>query len=107
MAREAIERALVIARERHEAITRGDIDAYAGREEALTAACDVLISGNAEVFTAGDVPSLDELIALETQSGAVLQQLMDEASARLGTLRHSERANRAYLHHQWLTVNGA
>lgn len=107
MAREAVEAALIIARARHEAIACGDVDAFAGFDAEFGAASARLTGGGAANLAASDIPALDELIGLETQSRALLRALMDETSLRLDSLRQSGLASRAYLRHEQFFVNPA
>ena len=107
MSQAEIGRALAIARERHTAIAEGDLDLYASLDGALAEACASLVSGGATSLTAADIPPLDELIALETQSRRLLETLMSEASERLDSLRKTGRANGAYMRHEHFSVNGA
>ena len=106
MARPEIEAALAIARLRHVAISDGDNEAYAAQDEALGEACAHLLSNGPRGLTETDLPALDELIALESQSRELLETLMAQASARLESLRQSGRANGAYLRSERFSVNG-
>ena len=85
----------------------GDLDHYSSLDDALAGACAALVADGAGALTPADIPSLDELIALETQSRMLLETLMAEASARLGTLRDRGRTNGAYLRQERFSVNGA
>lgn len=106
MTNERIADALSIARERHQALVAGDADLYMSLDESLGLACRLLLGAGAEALTEHDVPQLDELIALETQSRRLLQALMDDASARMTELRRNGRANNAYAAHERFSVNG-
>ncbi|MGE3076459.1 MAG: flagellar protein FliT [Dehalococcoidia bacterium] len=97
-----IEAALAISRDRHNAIRQGDLEAYASLEEQLATICSEVA---AQELTEADIPVLDELIGIETQSRAILQDLMDETSGRLDSLRHGSTANGAYLRAERLSVN--
>jgi len=103
----AIEAALAIARARHDAIARGDLEGYSSRGDELAAACAVLAGAPAGYLTVAHIPALDELVALETQSRSILEGMMPEASSRLDSLRQSERANAAYLRNEQHSVTGA
>lgn len=99
--------ALELARERHNALAEGDLDHYSSLDDTLAQACAELVSDGTGALTETDIPSLDELIALETQSRMLLEEMMAEASARLGTLRDRGRTNNAYLRQERFSVNGA
>lgn len=106
MANRSIAAALDIARARHDAIVGGDTDAFMADDERLRAACHALLGEVAEGLTALDIPQLDELIGLETQSRRILEQLMGEASQRMIELQRRGRANDAYTGHERISVNG-
>ncbi|MGE0600195.1 MAG: hypothetical protein AB7J35_13685 [Dehalococcoidia bacterium] len=103
MTNPTLEAALAVSRDRHNAIREGDLEAYASLEESLASICSEVASQD---LTESDIPVLDELIGIETQSRAILQGLMDDTSARLDSLRHGSAANGAYLRSERLTVNG-
>ena len=96
MERAEIGAALAVARRRHEAIAAGDFETYADDDAALAEACAAVVALGAGALNATDVPQLDELIALETQSRRLLESMMAEASASLASLRKSRAANGAY-----------
>ena len=106
MSQPRIAEALAIARARHEALLAGDPERYMADDEALGKACQDLLGAGAEALSALDIPQLDELIGLETQSRKLLEKMMDEASARMGELRRSGRANSAYRANERFSVNG-
>ena len=106
MAREGLEAALAVARLRHAAIADGDNETYADHGEELAEACGRLVAGGTASFGEEDVPMLDELIALETQSRMLLESLMAATSGRLESLRNSGRANGAYSRSERFSVNG-
>jgi hypothetical protein len=99
--------ALELAARRHELILAGEVEAFMALDDTLGAACAELLSAGADGLSAADIPELDELISLETQSRRVLETLMAEASARMAELARNNRANGAYLRHERLSVNGA
>jgi hypothetical protein len=101
----SVEEALAVARKRHAAIASGDVDLFMATDEELGQACKAVLGAGADALSAADIPQLDELIALETQSRRLLEQLMDEASARMGELRQNTRARDAYLRHEQFSVN--
>lgn len=102
----AIERALEVARRRHVLIAAGDSDAYAGLDGELNVACDALLGPGAAFLTDADLPLLDELIALETQSLRMVQAMLVETGARMESLGQSRRANGAYARSERFSVNG-
>jgi|GEM_PF-3654399 len=106
MAHPAIEAALALARERHEALQRGDHDAYEATGAAMAEQADALASAGAEALAPGDLASLDELIALETQSLRLVREILTETSAGLETLNRRRRARGAYGAQERLAVNG-
>ncbi len=97
-----IEAALAVSRDRHNAIREGDLEAYSSLEEKLAAICSEVASQDLDE---ADIPVLDELIGMETQSRAILQSLMDDTSCRLDSLRQSSNANGAYLRSERVSVN--
>jgi hypothetical protein len=98
--------ALAIARRRHEAIAGGDFEMYAAEDAALGQACATVVTLGAQALGSEDIPQLDELIALETQSRRLLEAMMNEASTSLASLRKSRTANGAYAANERLSVNG-
>ena len=97
--------ALDLARLRHLAIADGDSDRYGELESDFAACCAALTGGNSALGI-DDIPVLDELIALETQSRWLLENLMAETSTRMESLRASARANGAYARSERFSVNG-
>lgn len=106
MARAALEAALRTARARHSAISAGDYEAYDRDSELLAEACRGLVAGGAETFEQGDIPALDELIGLETQSRRLLEAMMAETRTSLDGLNRSRHAAGAYGAQERLSVNG-
>lgn len=106
MANAAISAALDVARARHTAVAAGDYEAYEALEGPIAEACAALANAGPGVLVAGDIPALDELIALETQSRRLLELLMAEATASMDSLRRTRRAAGAYWSQERLSVNG-
>jgi hypothetical protein len=73
-------------------------------EDDLAEACKAVTSS---ALGEAEIPVLNELIGLESQSRTLLQSLMDETSARLESLQQHTHANRAYSRLETLSVNGA
>ena len=92
-----LEIALEIARSRHSALREGDVEAYSALEDDLASACSSI---ETPALSEADIPVLDELIGIETQSRGLLQSLMDETSARMENLQQHSRANSAYAAHE-------
>jgi hypothetical protein len=99
-----IESALTLARRRPTALREGAGGADASREDDLAEACKAI---TASALSEADIPVLNELIGVESQSRTLLQSLMDETSARLESLQQHTHANRAYSRLETLSVNGA
>lgn len=106
MPNDALAAALGIARARHGAIAAGDYDAFEANDGALADACKTLAGLGPGAFALEDIPALDELIGLETQSQRILQGLMAETRASLDGLNRSRHAQGAYGAQERISVNG-
>jgi hypothetical protein len=105
MERAEITAALEVARRRQQALVAGDFETYSLDDDALAEACAQVVALGADVLSRDDVPRLDELIALETQSRKLLEAMMAEASASLSALRKNRTAKGAYAAQERLSVN--
>lgn len=85
-----------MARTRYEAIAAGDFEAYAEHDGPLADACAAVVGIGAGQLGPADIPQLDELVALETQSRRLLEAMMADASTSLAALRRHRVANGAY-----------
>jgi hypothetical protein len=106
MERAEITAALQLARRRHSALVAGDFESYSLDDDALADACAAVVALGADSLGRNDVPRLDELIALETQSRRLLETMMADASASLSALRKSRTAKGAYAAQERVSVNG-
>jgi hypothetical protein len=101
-----LEAALKLARERHGAILAGDEQGYAEGEAPLLAACEALLEAGTDGLEADQLPALNELLALETGSQALLQAMIRETRDAMDALNRNKHARDAYGAQERLSVNG-